>query len=110
MFHKHARQNVPLDVLSSLPDNVIDEILMCLPLREAVRTSILSTKWRYKWCKIPDLKLNYKLWEDKITVITNFTNIIYHLMTSHDGPSSKFILLIRGLEDCPVQRRIQDFG
>ncbi|XP_004239431.1 F-box/FBD/LRR-repeat protein At1g13570-like [Solanum lycopersicum] len=105
MFSKHACQSVPLDVLSSLPDNVIDEILMCLPLREAVRTSILSTKWRYKWCRIPDLKLDYKLWQSKVdkrSVLKKFTKIIYHLVTSHDGPISKFILSIRGLEDSPV--------
>ncbi|KAM3203572.1 hypothetical protein P3L10_031198 [Capsicum annuum] len=102
---KHAcDQSAPLDLLSSLPENVIDDILICLPLRDAVRTSILSTKWRYKWCRIPQLNLDQTLWgtEKGMTLITKFTNIIYHLMTSHVGPISKFILSNYYLGDCPV--------
>ncbi|XP_055831528.1 F-box/FBD/LRR-repeat protein At1g13570-like [Solanum dulcamara] len=44
------------DVLSKLPDNVIDGILMRLPFRDAVCTSILSKKWRYKWLRLPITK------------------------------------------------------
>ncbi|KAK4358526.1 hypothetical protein RND71_020755 [Anisodus tanguticus] len=33
------------DVLSNLVDDVIDAILTCLPLQDAVRSSILSKKW-----------------------------------------------------------------
>ncbi|KAJ8526289.1 hypothetical protein K7X08_028766 [Anisodus acutangulus] len=39
-------RSLPPDVLSNLPDNVIDVILMCFPCKDAVRTSILSKKWR----------------------------------------------------------------
>ncbi|KAK4369775.1 hypothetical protein RND71_009250 [Anisodus tanguticus] len=38
-------RSLPPDVLSNLPDNVIDVILMCFPCKDAVRTSILSKKW-----------------------------------------------------------------
>ncbi|KAK4369212.1 hypothetical protein RND71_013004 [Anisodus tanguticus] len=54
---KHACQSVPLDILSCLPENVICDTLMCLPLRDAVRTSILSKKWRYRWNGIQHLVL-----------------------------------------------------
>ncbi|XP_047251577.1 F-box/FBD/LRR-repeat protein At1g13570-like [Capsicum annuum] len=57
------KQRLLLDVLSNLPENVIDNILLCLPLRDAVRTSILSKKWRYNWCRLPQLKLDQTLWE-----------------------------------------------
>nr|GFC27810.1 hypothetical protein [Tanacetum cinerariifolium] len=35
----------------------IIEIILCfLPIQEAVRTSILSREWRYRWIKIPKLE------------------------------------------------------
>ncbi|PIA52465.1 hypothetical protein AQUCO_01000383v1 [Aquilegia coerulea] len=41
--------------ISNLPDEVINEILMFLPIREAVKTCVLSTSWRYKWTSLPNL-------------------------------------------------------
>ncbi|KAF3619547.1 putative lipoxygenase 6, chloroplastic-like [Capsicum annuum] len=103
---KHAcDQSVSLDLLtSSLPENVIDDILICLPLRDAVRTSILSTKWRYKWCRIPQLNLDPTLWgtAKDVTLITKFTNIMCHLFASHVGSITKVILENYYLGDCPV--------
>ncbi|XP_049364801.1 LOW QUALITY PROTEIN: uncharacterized protein LOC125829654 [Solanum verrucosum] len=93
-----------LDVLSNLPDSVIDDILMSLPLRDAVRTSILSKKWRYNWCRLPQLKLDQTLWEtaeDLISPTIGFTNILCHFLTLHTGPITKFILDIPDIETCP---------
>ncbi|PIM98119.1 hypothetical protein CDL12_29403 [Handroanthus impetiginosus] len=41
--------------ISNLPCNVLDNILKYLPLHDAVKTSILSRRWRYKWVTIPHL-------------------------------------------------------
>ncbi|EEF47655.1 hypothetical protein RCOM_1465130 [Ricinus communis] len=43
------------DIISHLSDNVVDNILMFLPLRDAVRTSALSQKWRHNWETLPQL-------------------------------------------------------
>ncbi|WMV29073.1 hypothetical protein MTR67_022458 [Solanum verrucosum] len=88
-----ACQSVDLDVLSSLPENVIHDILKFLPLRDVVRTNILSTKWRYKWCRIPQLELylEHSLVEELRSPSIQFNNILYHLLTFHAGPISKFI-------------------
>ncbi|XP_016501098.1 F-box/FBD/LRR-repeat protein At1g13570-like [Nicotiana tabacum] len=43
------------DRISNLPGNVIDCILGKMPLRDAVRTSILSKKWRFYYLAIPQL-------------------------------------------------------
>ncbi|KAJ8570079.1 hypothetical protein K7X08_006656 [Anisodus acutangulus] len=91
-------------VLSNLPEWVIDEILMRLPLRDAVRTSILSKKWRYNWCRLPHLKLDQMLWktiEDLISPTIGFTNILCHLLTLHTGLITKFTLDIPDLKPCP---------
>ncbi|MCE2055106.1 hypothetical protein HAX54_041991 [Datura stramonium] len=52
------------DIISNLPGDVINVILMCLPLQDAVRTSVLSRKWRYNWAKLPKLTLDHTLWKE----------------------------------------------
>ncbi|XP_016483259.1 F-box/FBD/LRR-repeat protein At1g13570 [Nicotiana tabacum] len=103
---KHGCQTAPLDILCSFPENVIDGILMRLPLREAVRTSILSQKWRYKWCRLPELTLDLKnliSTKDSVPPTFKFTNIIYHLLTHHTGPITKFALSFNSdLMPCPT--------
>ncbi|TMW80838.1 hypothetical protein EJD97_014583, partial [Solanum chilense] len=87
--------NLPPDVLSNLPENVLDEILIRVPLRDAVRTSMLSKKWRYNWCRLPEFVLDQTLWDttnESIPFVTRFTDIIYHLLVLHVGPITKFIL------------------
>ncbi|PSS28719.1 F-box/FBD/LRR-repeat protein [Actinidia chinensis var. chinensis] len=39
------------DRISQLPGNVLNVVFSHLTMREAVRTSVLSTKWRYLWSK-----------------------------------------------------------
>ncbi|GJU43627.1 F-box/FBD/LRR-repeat protein-like protein [Tanacetum coccineum] len=46
---------VSLDTISNLPLPIIENILCSLPIKEAVRTSILSRNWRYNWTGIPKL-------------------------------------------------------
>ena len=58
-------------------------------------TSILSKKWRYSWCRLPELTLDQTLWDttdQSICFVTRFTDIIYHLLALHVGPITKFIL------------------
>ncbi|XP_019234275.1 PREDICTED: F-box/FBD/LRR-repeat protein At1g13570-like [Nicotiana attenuata] len=102
--HGKRQHLPPLKVFSDLPDSVIDDILMRLPLRDAVRTSILSKKWRYNWCRLPQLTVDETLWQttkDLISPTIKFTNIIYHLLALHTGPICKFILSISDRVNCP---------
>nr|GMD29517.1 F-box/FBD/LRR-repeat protein At1g13570-like [Ipomoea batatas] len=43
------------DLISDLPQSIIEAILVKVPIRDAVMTSALSTKWRYKWSSITEL-------------------------------------------------------
>ncbi|KAL3355176.1 hypothetical protein AABB24_019321 [Solanum stoloniferum] len=100
---KHCRSLLP-DVLSYLPDNISDVILMHLPCKDAVKTSILSKKWRYHWCRLTELKLDESLWKTKKDLLNptvKFTKIIYQLLTLHEGPITKFTLNVAHLESCP---------
>ncbi|XVF39303.1 hypothetical protein PTKIN_Ptkin01aG0023900 [Pterospermum kingtungense] len=44
-----------IDRLSCLPDSVLSHILSFLPTRYAIRTSILSTRWRYLYTSVTTL-------------------------------------------------------
>ncbi|CAL9243412.1 unnamed protein product [Arabidopsis halleri] len=46
------------DSISQLPEHLISEILFHLSTKDAVRTSVLSTKWRYLWQQVPGLDLD----------------------------------------------------
>ncbi|CAL5396318.1 unnamed protein product [Camellia sinensis] len=41
--------------------NVTENILKHLSLRDAVRTSVLSSRWRYKWVTLPQLAISIAL-------------------------------------------------
>ncbi|XP_019263864.1 PREDICTED: F-box/FBD/LRR-repeat protein At1g13570-like [Nicotiana attenuata] len=89
---KNCVRTLPLDILGNLPDDVIDHILILMPLQDAVRTSILSRKWRYTCCRIPQLTLDRTLW--KMHQPAYFETIIRHILNHHRGPVKHFTLLI----------------
>ncbi|XP_019227924.1 PREDICTED: F-box/FBD/LRR-repeat protein At1g13570-like isoform X2 [Nicotiana attenuata] len=108
MMHPKAKEHRSLtlhvDVLRNLPENVIDAILMYLPFRDAVRTSILSNGWRYKWCRLPELTLDDAVWTTKNKVIlctSKITKIISHILKLRAGPITKFVLCVSGSRSCP---------
>ncbi|KAJ0797054.1 putative F-box domain, FBD domain, leucine-rich repeat domain superfamily [Helianthus annuus] len=56
---KSKGENVVVDMINNLPDHILQLILSGLPTtEEAVRTSILSTRWRYLWTSLPSLDLD----------------------------------------------------
>ncbi|KAJ8561481.1 hypothetical protein K7X08_033958 [Anisodus acutangulus] len=96
--------SLPLDFLSNLPDNVINLILIHLPCKDAVRTSILSKKWKYIWCRLTEFALDEWHWKSPKGLIDptfKFMKIINQLLTHHEGPITKFTLDIHSLESCP---------
>nr|KYP77064.1 F-box protein At3g59000 [Cajanus cajan] len=45
------------DKISALPDDVLCLILSFLTLKEAIATSLLSTRWRFVWTMLPSLHI-----------------------------------------------------
>jgi hypothetical protein len=97
LFNKKANEEDQIDRISDLPSNVIDGILENLEIRDLVRTSILSTKWRYKWTYVPKLAFYMNFFEpyehldDRNPV---FSKIVTDVLMLHNGPIYKFCLFI----------------
>ncbi|XP_058774478.1 F-box/FBD/LRR-repeat protein At1g13570-like [Vicia villosa] len=81
------------DRICELPDNVIDCILQHLIVKDLIRTSILSRKWRYRWTCVPRLEFDeefYNLFKN----VYEFSRIISEILSLHNGPINEFILLL----------------
>ncbi|KAL4619262.1 hypothetical protein ACB092_06G067600 [Castanea dentata] len=55
---KGEDKGVDKDIISKLPDSILLYILSFLLTKDAVRTSILSTKWRYLWTGMSNFDFN----------------------------------------------------
>ncbi|GKA63801.1 F-box/FBD/LRR-repeat protein-like protein, partial [Tanacetum coccineum] len=104
-----------MDRISNVPPGVIEIILCLLPTQEAVRTSILSREWRYRWIKIPKLvfeEYKFQVSADgaelpvveqthdessdmkKLMKRHKFLNAICKVLLMHEGPLNEFTLSI----------------
>lgn len=92
------------DMISELPQSIIESILTKLPIRDAVRTSILSTRWRYKWSDLTQLVFDDNcaiLSNDKGKVEGNLVKFITRCLFLHLGPIHKFTLSSTFLQSSP---------
>ncbi|KAL2242158.1 F-box/FBD/LRR-repeat protein At1g13570-like [Sesamum indicum] len=91
MDRTRIKSSISSDRISNLPCDIIDNILKYLPLREVVRTSILSRGWRCKWVSIPYLVFN-EIFQGSLPEEYDIEPIIYQILLLHKGPIIKFIL------------------
>ncbi|XP_023633299.1 putative FBD-associated F-box protein At5g53635 isoform X2 [Capsella rubella] len=102
------------DRISQLPDPLICHILSHLPTKEAVSTSVLSTRWRSLWLWLPSLELDSreKLQFQDLSALMSFgdrffdstrVSYIHKLDLTIDGDASYLTSWI----NAAVKRRIQ---
>ncbi|XP_022020403.1 F-box/FBD/LRR-repeat protein At1g13570 isoform X2 [Helianthus annuus] len=84
----------PQDFISHMPDHVITNILDLLPLQDAVRTSILSKSWRFKWTMLSQLIFDVDFFEylSKTQGENNHVRIISRILHQLRGSITKFFL------------------
>ncbi|XVF67431.1 hypothetical protein PTKIN_Ptkin10aG0120600 [Pterospermum kingtungense] len=88
-----------IDRLSGLPDAVLSHMLSFLPFKSAVRTSILSTRWRYLYTSLASLDFDgYYVSSDA------FMKFVDRMLLLHDGTCIERFRLRRcsglGRDDC----------
>lgn len=91
-----------VETVSNLPEHIIDKILSHLSLRDAVRTSVLSSKWRYKWVTLPHLVFDNQSVlisnQDQTLLKNKLVSCVDHVLLLHTGPIHKFKLSHRDLQ------------
>ncbi|KAL1829862.1 hypothetical protein DCAR_0209248 [Daucus carota subsp. sativus] len=88
------------DIISDLPQSLIGDILTKLPIRDAVRTSILSSRWRYQWTNMTELVFNSKCVNRPYT-LDKLVNCMMPCLLLHDGHIHKFKLCIPPMGNSP---------
>ncbi|MCH93729.1 F-box/FBD/LRR-repeat protein [Trifolium medium] len=88
-------KDAELDKISCLPGHVIDQILSYLPIKEAMRTSVLSSEWSNKWYTLPNLVFDVRCVsaaasQDPSVINDKFLSIVDHVLLLHNGPINKF--------------------
>ncbi|XP_076918919.1 F-box/FBD/LRR-repeat protein At1g13570-like [Bidens hawaiensis] len=74
------------DIISNLPENMIENILSLMPIRDALRTSVLSKQWRYSWRNMPKLAFKDETVTSPATK-NRLCNAIFHVLSIHNGPT-----------------------
>ncbi|XP_019084759.1 PREDICTED: LOW QUALITY PROTEIN: FBD-associated F-box protein At5g22730-like [Camelina sativa] len=97
------------DMISKFPDALISQILLYLPTKEAVKTSVLSTRWKSLWLLIPILDLDSSKFPDYNTFV-GFTDKFIDFSREHKSCLHKLKLSIRkNVNDPPCVTRWVDF-
>ncbi|KAL4561342.1 hypothetical protein LXL04_033507 [Taraxacum kok-saghyz] len=86
------------DRISNLAEDLIDSIFGRVPIEDAVRTSILSRKWRYRWTKMRalvfDVQFSNKFAKNGAFGRNGIIRIINQVLFLHNGSILKFRLHI----------------
>ncbi|XP_028786078.1 F-box/LRR-repeat protein 25-like [Neltuma alba] len=79
---KLASQKVANE-LDDFPDNLIHHILSFVETKDAIRTLVLSRRWRHMWTSVPCLNLNSK----SFSRLTDFKRFVKLVLSQRDTTS-----------------------
>ncbi|KAK1431237.1 hypothetical protein QVD17_14550 [Tagetes erecta] len=84
-------QRLNSDIITTLPQTIIETILCLLPIEEAARTSILSREWRHKWTKIPKLEFSFTYTSRRMD-LREILRALHQIMLLRQDPIHEFTL------------------
>ncbi|CAI0458384.1 unnamed protein product [Linum tenue] len=90
------------DRITNLPEDVLHRVLVFLPIKDAAKTSVLSTKWRHHWRSIPELVFDsrFAIKSGGFNTTEMRSKLMFYIFKAlllHDGPIAKFVLSFPGL-------------
>ncbi|KAL1569864.1 F-box/FBD/LRR-repeat protein-like isoform X1 [Salvia divinorum] len=77
--------------ISDFPDSIIEIILTKLPIMDAVRTCVLSKRWRHRWASMTNLVFDDRMFDD--TWVVEYDQIVQFIdkcLRLHHGPIHVF--------------------
>nr|CAB3477512.1 unnamed protein product [Digitaria exilis] len=84
-----------VDRISCLPDEILRNVVSCLPVKDAARTGVLASRWRGLWRAMPlvfsDANLlqgcrEDPLWRPGLENTLGVTNEVSDILAAHPGP------------------------
>lgn len=95
-FRKVGKLN-KRDRISRMPDSILCHILSFLSTKAAVRTSILSSRWKLVWTSLPNLMFNDSLCyrsdgTSNNDALTRFENFVDRMLLSNSTSINRFSL------------------
>ncbi|KAJ0792916.1 putative F-box domain-containing protein [Helianthus annuus] len=86
------------DIITNLPEDLLHPILERLPVKDAVRTGVLSKKWRYRWTTMKTLAFDNQFSQQFLKIgafrCNEFIRVLNQIMILHNGPIFKIHLHI----------------
>ena len=74
------------DIISGLPDDVLSSIVSLLPVKEAARTAVLSSRWRRLWASNPLVLDDMELILSNPSDVSAVAATVSDAMRAHPGP------------------------
>ncbi|KAK9075994.1 hypothetical protein SSX86_004324 [Deinandra increscens subsp. villosa] len=102
------RMDGEVDRLSGLQDDIVLKILSFVGLKDAIGTSLLSSRWRFIWTSIPHLDFSTK----DFSTMDKFSDFVTHVLSRRDNQVrlSSLKLYIHGKDGQDLARRIVNYA
>ncbi|KAI3713746.1 hypothetical protein L1987_72332 [Smallanthus sonchifolius] len=85
--HGKRRMNVEGDRISDLPDDLIHKILSFIDIRDAIGTSVLSSRWRFIWTSKPYLNFS----SENFDKLSKFSEFVTHVLSRRNNLSEEIM-------------------